>query len=223
MAEVINRSSDGATLRIEDRSFNSIDGALVGSGQKWVATVSTSILSEGRRAFTLAHEIGHFCCHRFIRSQFDCTADMIDDFVGAGLEKEANLFAARILLPPNKVRPYVDGGRFNFDSVRGVSSDFGVSLAAAGITSVDLSSRKCAFFLSRDGFIMWGKASDAAYRMGVFFRSSEELPAFLDATTDVWTGVWKPRTEFGSEIEFKASRHLSDRTGVQITCLDFGM
>jgi Zn-dependent peptidase ImmA (M78 family) len=62
--------------------------------------------SEGRLRFTLAHEIGHWICH----SQGEAAPPVLcrSEDVGLGadrlLEREANVFAAELLMPELAVR-----------------------------------------------------------------------------------------------------------------------
>lgn len=71
--------------------------------------------SEGRRRFTIAHEIGHWVC------QCDegrvappapilCRDDDMGDATNADLEREANNFAASLLMPEAAVRNAAAGG-----------------------------------------------------------------------------------------------------------------
>jgi Zn-dependent peptidase ImmA (M78 family) len=71
-----------------------------------------------RRRFTIAHEIGHFVLHRDQESIF------IDDSVAFHLnahspnltkwqEREANLFAAYLLMPEAEIREYMQRGKID--------------------------------------------------------------------------------------------------------------
>ncbi len=61
-----------------------------------------------RRRFTAAHELGHFVLHRATMGRFradtDWTLREADDDVADGMEREANRFAAELLLPDDVCR-----------------------------------------------------------------------------------------------------------------------
>lgn len=59
-----------------------------------------------RRLFTIAHELGHYYLHRDCKIQFMCNDLFQSDY--PTLEKEANDFAAELLMPEEIVLPLLD-------------------------------------------------------------------------------------------------------------------
>jgi Zn-dependent peptidase ImmA (M78 family) len=91
--------------------------------------------SPTRQRFTLAHEIAHYILHR------DKIGDgIIDDALyrsnrGDSIEREANFFAATILMPaPLVIAAFRGGNR----SIAGISKQFDVSYAVAEIRMKEL-------------------------------------------------------------------------------------
>ncbi|MGH3005447.1 MAG: ImmA/IrrE family metallo-endopeptidase [Gaiellaceae bacterium] len=76
-----------------------------------------------RRRFTLAHEVGHWVCQCLEgrTAPVDCRADEVGVSEGRALEREANVFAAELLMPERLVRERFSG------SVADASACFGVS------------------------------------------------------------------------------------------------
>ena len=74
-----------------------------------------------RRRFTLSHELGHWVCqHQEGRSvPVFCRANEVGVGEGRLLEREANVFAAELLMPADVVRIAAGGGE--------VAAQFGVS------------------------------------------------------------------------------------------------
>lgn len=69
--------------------------------------------SPERRNFTIAHELGHFLLHRNKQSQFvDRAENMLDNCINE-FEKQANAFAAELLLP-EPVLNLMLGYRYSF-------------------------------------------------------------------------------------------------------------
>jgi IrrE N-terminal-like domain len=67
--------------------------------------------SPGRRRFTLAHEVGHWVCQVLegrVAPVF-CRAEEVGVGEGRALEREANVFAAELLMPQERVRMRFDG------------------------------------------------------------------------------------------------------------------
>jgi Zn-dependent peptidase ImmA (M78 family) len=84
--------------------------------------------SPGRRRFTLAHEVGHWVCQVLEGrvAPVYCRAEQVGVAEGRALEREANVFAAELLMPQERVRVAFDG------SVVGTAERFGVSEEAMG-------------------------------------------------------------------------------------------
>ena len=81
---------------------------------------------ETRRRFTLAHELGHWVCQCLEgrTAPVYCRSDEVGVGQGRALEREANVFAAELLMPGAAVR-----GRHNGD-VAVAGREFGVSVEA---------------------------------------------------------------------------------------------
>lgn len=75
------------------------------NGQAYII-VNDNITNDGRRNFTIAHELGHyFLCHELKNGQcFD--ADILEDGAAVdAIEREANYFASCLLMPESKLKP----------------------------------------------------------------------------------------------------------------------
>jgi Zn-dependent peptidase ImmA (M78 family) len=80
---------------------------------------------ETRRRFTLAHELGHWVCHCLggRDEPVFCRHQDMDSWVDRALEREANVFAAELVMPEPEVREvFAQHG-----DVREVAAIFGVS------------------------------------------------------------------------------------------------
>ena len=91
-------------LVIEEGPMNGeIQGALVTDGNVGGILINSTVKSEKRRRFTLAHEIGHFVLHRN-KQTFQDTSSELRDYTTSMMEIEANIFAAMLLMPPSLLR-----------------------------------------------------------------------------------------------------------------------
>jgi Zn-dependent peptidase ImmA (M78 family) len=87
--------------------------------------------SPGRRRFTLAHEIGHWICHCPAGAPpppILCRPGQVGGQGGDPLEREANVFAAELLMPSATVKAAVARGA----SAPALADELGVSEIALG-------------------------------------------------------------------------------------------
>lgn len=103
----------------------------------WVITVNSAKDGPGER-FTIAHELGHFVLghvndeHRTYRDE----ASNFSTGAVAPVEREANSFAASLLMPERLVR-FAIGGR-GYNTLASLAALFGVSEVAMRWRLVDL-------------------------------------------------------------------------------------
>lgn len=156
--------------------------------------------SDSRRAFTVAHEFGHYVLHRRLieqDSRFDggiyCDENSINRRAGKGIEKEADQFAAALLMPFHDFRRQIASKeRPNLERLGAVASRYGVSLTAAILRWLEYTESRSILVISNEGFAHWAKSSDTALKSGRYFRTKNnvvELPAASAAV----------RQEFGDE------------------------
>lgn len=98
---------------IKYREIASHNAAFVGAftrannGQRYIM-VNQTIENQGRKNFTLAHELGHyFLGHSLHSASFFCSDQSISEESQAAdwIEHEANHFASCFLMPERKIRP----------------------------------------------------------------------------------------------------------------------
>lgn len=124
--------------------------------------------SRGRRRFSIAHELGHFHIptHRKHANRPCGDKDLSASTAGDDdLEVEANDFAVEILMPR---APFLaDSARMApcIESVINLAADdmYDVSVTAAALRYVRLSSEACAVVCSRDGRVDWVIRSDSFF------------------------------------------------------------
>jgi Zn-dependent peptidase ImmA (M78 family) len=104
-------------------------------GLGYVVTVNDSH-PEVRKRFTIAHEIAHFILHRdLIGDGIVDNALYRDARLGDSLERQANNYAAAILMPPNLVQRKRMIGKL---SPKDLAREFQVSEAVAAIRLQEL-------------------------------------------------------------------------------------
>ncbi len=143
----------------------------------WAVAYNTAIRSEGRRRFTLAHEAGHYFLHRPLLPPdgIRCGQAAVVRGEGATIEKEADRFAACLLMPLDDFRKQLSPrDKPDLQRLGACAQRYGVSLIAVILRWLEYTERRAMIVVSRDGFARWARSSDAAYRSGRFIRTSGE-------------------------------------------------
>ena len=184
-----------AITMAEGADLPGFDGALyrAPSGKSgWGIVYNNAIASAGRINFTLAHEFGHYLLHRAAHPNgIRCgEQDVVRwDSAYGQIEHQANRFAAYLVMPFDDFRRQVDArAKIDLDIISHCADRYRVSLIAAILRWLSYTTRRAVLVVSRDGFILWSRASDVALKTGAFFRTSGapiEIPAAsLAATQD---------------------------------------
>jgi Zn-dependent peptidase ImmA (M78 family) len=95
-------AEDYLGLRVERRSLGETSGLLYPSERRILVNNNEAPV---RQRFTIAHELGHWVCQCLEGSlePIYCRADDVDESA-KHLEREANVFAAELLMPEDAVR-----------------------------------------------------------------------------------------------------------------------
>jgi hypothetical protein len=180
---------DGPIHEVVERTMPGCVGALVYSESRprqW-AIMHHVNQSSGRRAFTIGHEFGHYILHRRLIEEdvsYDhgiyCDENSVVRRNGSGIEKEADEFAAALLMPLHDFRRQLSAkDRPDFEVLRRLAKRYGVSLTATILRWLEYTESRAMMVISNEGFAQWAKSSGAAFRTGRFLRTKNavfELP-----------------------------------------------
>jgi IrrE N-terminal-like domain len=124
--------------RVQYRQLHGCEARIIGAENR----AKISLKPDGnprRRRFSLAHEIGHWQCHR--GQTLMCQADDIETGSALGKlpERAADRFAAQLLMPEFLIRESLRGynNRFDMKTIRAMADDFDMSLTAAAIRLIE--------------------------------------------------------------------------------------
>lgn len=157
------------------------DGALLPvAGRGWAILYNSTVASPGRINFTLGHEFGHYLAHR---ERYPKGLRCTEDDIAAGgpairdIEREADQFASDLLMPFDDFRRQIrPRDTPDLDMLSGCAERYGVSLMAAILRWLAYTERRAVLVVSRDGFILWARSSEAAWKTGAFFRTADRPP-----------------------------------------------
>jgi hypothetical protein len=159
----LRRAAPRLGLEIRELNADGFDGALVRAREipYGVIVVRKSIRELGRKNFTLAHEMGHFLLPGHHQTELVCTKSDVGNWGDQSkfTEREADEFAAELLMPAAAVRPMVDSREPSLQLIEKIATRFATSLSAAAWRYCDLAKRRCAIVWSTDGRIDWSKRS----------------------------------------------------------------
>lgn len=194
-------------LAVEPAEVETFEGALWPLRKRggWAILYNPTITSPGRINFTRGHELGHYFAHRaLVPAGFECGQnEVLGNATRAAYrerERQADEFAAYLLMPLNDFRLQVGGQRMTLDLLRHCGDRYGVSFTAAALKWLDATNECAAVVVATNGFILWSRPSAAARRAGIYFAPGTELPpasiAALGGTaqrnegTNLAAGVW---------------------------------
>jgi IrrE N-terminal-like domain len=172
-------SDDPITL-VAGETLRNFDGALYrapATKKGWGIIYNSGIRSAGRINFTLAHEFGHYLVHRHAYPNgIRCgEQDVVRwDSEYGQIEHQANVFAANLLMPLDDYRRQIDAQtKVDLNMLSHVADRYDVSLIAAILRWLQYTARRAVLVVSRDDYILWSRASDAALKTGAFFKTSQ--------------------------------------------------
>ena len=164
-------------LVVEGDDLPGFEGALVPIGRPragWGILYNHKGVAEARRRFTMAHEFGHYLMHRTAKpAGFRCDQDAVVAGRGATMEREADGFAAALLMPLDDLRRQIHPKfKPGIDALGACAARYGVSLVALALRWLEITERRALVVVSRDGFLLWSRSSQSALRTGKYHRTS---------------------------------------------------
>ncbi|MTH96393.1 ImmA/IrrE family metallo-endopeptidase [Roseibium sp. RKSG952] len=158
---------------------------------EWGIIYNKTIRSQGRRNFTLAHELGHYFLHRPSHpGGLTCTNRNMSDW-DAGrnrIEAEANTFASYLLMPFDDFREQIKGRGVDLDLMTGLADRYAVSMTAAILKWMTITDKRAMIVVGKEGFIDWAWSSEPLLKSGIFYRARQtviELPPASLAALEV--------------------------------------
>jgi hypothetical protein len=198
----------------------------------WAILYNPSIPVLGRINFTVAHEWGHYLNHRdrVRQSGFECNQQRVLGYDGDAevrrLEIEADQFASYLLMPIDDFRRQVIGQPMTLDLLNHCADRYAVSRTAAARKWIEFTEERAVLVVGRDGFVLWSRSSDSAYKSGVYYKSGAPLPEGSVAARpglidrdDAAAGVELPQGTWRSDEPAREVTIFADRYDLTISLL----
>ena len=132
-------------------------------------------LPPGRRAprtrFSIAHELGHFFLaehHEYLRRGGEAHQSRSEFVSNIMMEKEADTFAANLLLPSSLFRPLVNEEELSLTRIEKLADEFETSRVSTAIQAVKFSDFHCAVAGIRKGAVAWSFVSEPLIKGGFY-------------------------------------------------------
>jgi Zn-dependent peptidase ImmA (M78 family) len=173
----------------------------------WALIYNSSIDVPGRIRFTIAHELGHYILHRYGEESFECSEDdmLRWDSAEKQIEEEADVFASYLLMPIDDFQRQVRSDQVDLEVLNVCAKRYGVSLTAAVLKWLEFTDQRAVLVMSRDGYILWARSSQSAYKSGVFFKTRNrivQLPSRSLAVSDAGTTLERQGVELPARTWF---------------------
>ena len=187
-------------LRVDQVSSTGFDGALLRLANRPRGIVAIrKTMESSRKRFTIAHEIGHYLLHD------DVSPSCGEDEVGAGrekadeIEREANEFAGKLLMPSAVMRRIVVRFGCSIDTWELVRDLFRVSLTAAAARCVEETPEylRAALVVSKNGIVKYFVKSPAFSR---YIEIDREIPSGSIAKELSRRGVRRKKGQVSAEV-----------------------
>lgn len=124
-----------------------------------------------RTRFSVAHELGHFYLdtHRAFLMRTGQSHGSKSEFRSdVMVEREADSFAANLLMPKNILAPIVNKGELNISRLKKIADLFQTSLVSTTINCVKVSHFPCAIVAIYDNRIIWQFLSESLIEGGCY-------------------------------------------------------
>ena len=152
-----------------------------------------------RTRFSFAHELGHYFIesHRaYLMKGGSSHGSKSEFFSDLTIEREADAFAAGLLMPKRLIRPMVNAGELSFSRAKEIAGAFKTSIVSTLIRGVQLSDFPCAVVGVRNATIAWSFLSPALKEAGCYpLPTKNPLPSSGARLWRELTASPKPRYE----------------------------
>lgn len=155
--------ADELRLKVKEEDLEGCEGLLVRPRgiPRGIIAVRKDIRSEGRKRFTIAHEIGHFVLPGHDEEGTICGQADIEGWKDRSnsKEREADDFAAELLIPTVVVKAHLARRTPSLSAIESVATECAASLSASAWKYCDLTSEQCAIVWSEQGVVSWSRRS----------------------------------------------------------------
>jgi Zn-dependent peptidase ImmA (M78 family) len=188
----------GATLI--EKPMKQSDGRIVMTDSWSIISINSNIKFEGKKRFTLAHELGHLEMHRDKLLYHNDNDGTLQYFKSGNQETEANEFASELLMPHHLFIKECKNRPFDPSLLRELSEKFKTSITSVTYKYFELGPHPICLFYCYNNVIKYWKRRDD-YPHYINDRTKLSPPANSVASEWFDQGVIYPKKESKQSIE----------------------
>lgn len=145
-----------------------------------------------RTRFSISHELGHYFLthhHEYLRLKQRSHRSVTEFRRKYEFEREADAFAASLLLPTKFVRPIVNRTQLSMNRIEAIADEFITSLICTTFRAVRLSDFPCAVAGIQNGTVSWLFPSKAMIANGIYPKREHGVPSSLEPWSAFADGI----------------------------------
>jgi Zn-dependent peptidase ImmA (M78 family) len=144
-------------LTIDEGGLESSEGRLVATPKNGGSIRVKAGMNEGRKRFTIAHEIAHFVLHPLAEHDREHSRRDFTIWYDASEEAEANIFAAELLMPEFLFKPMSRVQTPSLVLIDKLALEFSASAMATAFQYLHYTNEQVALVVSEGERILWTK------------------------------------------------------------------
>jgi Zn-dependent peptidase ImmA (M78 family) len=146
--------ANAENLMIKEEDTKGHVGRIYKDEEGGIITIDSKIKEAGRKNFTVAHEVGHYMLEKE-RERYCSNEDLMTYEDKKYYEREANIFAAELLMPVEWVREYVKWKDDAIETFEEAARMFGTTLSSMSLRYAECGKYPIAVIFTQDGRVKW--------------------------------------------------------------------
>lgn len=205
---------------VRNAELKNCDGRMVMKGDRAIVSINQNIVHPQRRRFILAHELGHMILHRGKEAVFSDDEHTLEDYRSGSQEREANAFAAALLMPGQLFAKVCLKRKFGSETIRYIAEHFGTSISSTVFRFLEYGNHPICIVYSQDGIVKYYMKS-ADFRH--YLKNIKGQPVPSDSVANefyteqkiysqrfadqqifkpTWFNIWKEEEEYQKMYEY---------------------
>ncbi|NLU92650.1 ImmA/IrrE family metallo-endopeptidase [Chitinophaga sp. Ak27] len=196
-------------LMIQRKEMEGSDGHILMNGSMGIINVNVAISYQPKINYVIAHEIGHARLHRQLSFFADNKKTLNEWYAKGPQEKEANEFAAELLMPEALFKKKVSKEKLSVKLIESVATYFGTSKTATFLRYREHGEYPVMVIFVENGVIKWKQPSDDfPYK---WLSLDTRLPSYTVAGDHYYRQVLEPVPEKVDAIEWFPEDYTAQR------------
>ncbi|MCZ8356183.1 MAG: ImmA/IrrE family metallo-endopeptidase [Cyclobacteriaceae bacterium] len=144
----------------EEVNLKSCDGRFMFSNNQGIISINSLMRDKKKKRFVIAHELAHYELHKDLENSSDNQLKFFNWFKMGGHEKEANEFAAELLMPTKIFRNFIKGKEVNPNLFENISDEFQVTIQNVLLNWIRASNQNAMIVCVINNKVRWWKMSE---------------------------------------------------------------